>query len=159
MRSRPAFPIIGAVALAFAANPPTLLGQEAADEASVCAAAEAHYVAARNLDMDSIVDQHTPDFTFFLGDGSLLWTFESRAEQMAGFQADPTLDIQMYIRHCNAQIYGDAGIATYYLTGSITTNGQESVGTWRVTEVWIRQDGGWKEAHHHESPLLGSVRP
>ena len=38
---------------------------------------------------------------------------------------------------------------------------QESLvsGTWRVTEVWVKQGSDWKEAHHHESPLLGSVRP
>ena len=64
-----------------------------------------------------------------------------------------------HIRHCNAQVYGNTGIATYYLVGSVSVDGKTTTGTWRVTEVWIKRGAESKEAHHHESPLLAGVTP
>jgi ketosteroid isomerase-like protein len=127
--------------------------------AEVCAAAEEHYIAIRARDMDTVIQHHLPEFTFFTSEGGLLWTFDSLDQQRSAFGLDPTFNNQSLIRHCSAQVYGDTGIATYYLTGSVTTAGATRTGTWRVTEVWVKQQGEWKEAHHHESPLLESVQP
>ena len=85
--------------------------------AEVCAAAEEHYVALRARDMDAVVEHHLPEFTFFTGEGGLLWTFDSLDQQRSEFALDPTFNNQSLIRHCSAQVYGDTGIATYYLTG------------------------------------------
>jgi ketosteroid isomerase-like protein len=131
-----------------------------ADTASVCALSEKHYSAIRAGDMDAILQQHSNDFTFFASDGGLLWTFHSTDQQRAEFEATtPDFASKTYIRHCSAQVYGNTGIATFYLVGSVTAGGNTVSGTWRVTEIWAKHGSEWKEVHHHESPLLASVRP
>jgi len=127
--------------------------------AAVCGAAERHYEAIRADDMDTVLAQHSPSFTFFTSDGGLLWSFESIEQQRAELQGtDPSFASNTYVRHCSAQLYGDVGIATYYLVGTVTSAGQSTSGSWRVTEVWVKDGNDWKEVHHHESPLLDSVR-
>lgn len=136
------------------------LAQGAQDAASVCAMAERHYAAIRAGDMNTVVEHHLSEFTFFMSDGGLLWAFRSLDQQQTEFQEMAPLFIsKTYIRHCSAQVYGNTGIATYYLVGTVTIGPNTQTGTWRVTEVWVRQGNEWKEAHHHESPLLGSVIP
>ena len=149
---------IGIVALALFC-PGQTFAQSAPDAATICAVAERHYAAIRAGDLNTILQQHLPEFTFFTSDGGLLWTFRSLDQQRTEFQGDPSFASKTYIRHCSAQVYGNTGIATYYLVGSVTSGGKTTSGTWRVTEVWVKQGNEWKEAHHHESPLLGSVRP
>jgi ketosteroid isomerase-like protein len=129
------------------------------DSAAVCAASERHYAAIRAGDMNAILEHHAPEFTFFTSDGGLLWSFRSIDQQRTEFQIDPSFASTTYVRHCSAQVYGNVGIATYYLVGSVVTGGRSTSGTWRVTEVWVKQGDDWKEVHHHESPLLGSARP
>ena len=150
---------IGIVALALVCSSQAF-AQSQQDAAAVCAVAERHYAAIRAGDRDTILQQHLPEFTFFTSDGRLLWTFRSIDQQRTEFQeTDPSFTSKTYIRHCTAQVYGNTGIATYYLVGSVTSGGGTTSGTWRVTEVWVRQGNEWKEAHHHESPLLGSLQP
>lgn len=130
------------------------------DAASICALSEKHYSAIRGNDMNAILQQHSNDFTFFTSDGGLLWTFRSTDQQRAEFEATLSdFASKTYVRHCSAQVYGNTGIATFYLVGSVTAGANTVSGTWRVTEVWVKQANDWKEVHHHESPLLGSVRP
>ena len=67
-----------------------------------------------------------------------------------------TLDygtVNVYMNHFSAQIYGDVAIATFYLVGPRTVGGTTTISTSRVTAVWVREGGEWREAHHHESPL------
>lgn len=136
------------------------LAQEGRDAAAVCAMAERHYAAIRAGDRDAIFDQHLPQFTFFMADGGLLWMPQSVDQQRTESQArSPSLTNRTWIHHCSAQVHGNTGIATFYLVGSVTIGDTTWTGTWRVTEVWVRQGNEWKEAHHHESPLLGAVRP
>jgi len=150
---------IGIVALALVWSGDAF-AQSQEDAAAVCAVAERHYAAIRAGNFNAILQQHLPEFTFFTSNGGLLWTFRSLDQQRTEFQeTEPSFTSKTYIRHCNAQVYGNTGIATYYLVGSVTVGGNTTSGTWRVTEVWVKQGNEWKEAHHHESPLLGSVRP
>jgi ketosteroid isomerase-like protein len=137
-----------------------VFGQPQQDAAAVCGAAEKHYAAIRAGDTDTVLQQHLPDFTFFTSDGGLLWSFPSLDRQQTELiETDPSFASQTHIRHCSAQVYGTTGIATYYIVGTVTSQGSTTSGTWRVTEVWVKQGNDWKEAHHHESPLLGSVMP
>jgi len=150
---------IGILALSLACSAQARAAGET-DAASVCALSERHYAAIRAGDISAILQQHANDFTFFTGDGGLLWTFHSTDQQRAEFEATtPDFASKTYVRHCSAQLYGNSGIATFYLVGSVTANGKTVNGTWRVTEVWVKQGDEWKEVHHHESPLLESVRP
>jgi ketosteroid isomerase-like protein len=151
--------LLSLIALALL-SPGHALAQGGQDAAAVCAMAERHYAALRAGDMNTVLQQHLPEFTFFTSDGGLLWTFRSLDQQRAELlETAPSFSFKTSIRHCSAQVYGNTGIATYYLVGSVTIGNNTSTGTWRVTEVWVRQGNDWKEAHHHESPLLGSVRP
>lgn len=152
-------PSVAVVALALVCSG-RALAQGQPDAAAVCGVAERHYAAIRAGDFTAVTQQHLPEFTYFAGDGGLLWSFHSLEQQRAEFQATaPSFSSKTYIRHCSAQVFGNTGIATYYLVGAVTIGTSTSTGTWRVTEVWVKQGNEWKEAHHHESPLLGSVRP
>lgn len=149
---------IGIVALALVCSTEAVAqGQQ--DAAAVCAIAERHYAAIRAGDFNTVLQQHLPEFTFFTSGGGLLWTFRSLDQQRSEFQADSSFSSRTYIRHCSAQVNGNTGIATYYVVGQVTSGGKTTSGTWRVTEVWVKQGNEWKEAHHHESPLVGGVRP
>jgi len=150
---------IGVVALSLVCSAQGF-AQGQPDAAAVCAVAEKHYAAIRAGDSNTILQQHMPDHTYFPGDGALLWAFLSIQQQRTEFQEMAQSFInKTYIRHCNAQVYGSTGIATYYLVGSVAVDGRTTTGTWRVTEVWVKQGTEWKEAHHHESPLVAGIAP
>ncbi|MDA2925337.1 nuclear transport factor 2 family protein [Acidobacteria bacterium AH-259-L09] len=137
---------------------------QADDMADVKAAVLEHYAAINAGDMDAAVQQHTPEFSGFLADGGLLWGFDSLEDQRKTFQAFSgagfKTDWQVVRRHLDVEIYGETAIATFYLVGTITwPGGFTRQGTWRVSEVWIKQGGQWKEAHHHDSPLIPAPLP
>lgn len=112
---------------------------------------EAHYRAIHAGDTETVRTHHLPEITIFPVTGHLLmeagWT---DAGTRMGAEA-PFPRLQVVMRHFSAQIYGDVGIATFYLDGLF--DGER--GTSRVSAVWMWRDGQWMEAHHHESPLGG----
>ncbi len=132
---------------------------QAQDAAGVRAAIERHYAAIHAQDLESVFQQHLPEFTWFSSDGRIL--LEAGAlEAAARMGAD--LDFgtaNVYMSDFNAQMYGDVAVATFYLVGTHTWGGETKNGTWRVTAVWVREGREWKEAHHHESPLMGEIHP
>jgi ketosteroid isomerase-like protein len=52
-----------------------------------------------------------------------------------------------------AQIYDDVAVVTFHLVGAYGEGNETRSLTHRVSAVWIKTEGEWKEAHHHESPL------
>ncbi len=127
---------------------------QAQDAASVRAAIENHYAAIHA--QESVAQHHLPEFTIFSSDGRPLR--EAGAAARMGASRDfGTLNV--YMSHFNAQLYGDVAVATFYLVGTHTWGGETKNGTWRVTAVWVREGDEWKEAHHHESPLMGEIHP
>jgi ketosteroid isomerase-like protein len=150
---------IGTLALSLACSV-VALAEGPVDGRSVCAASERHYAAIRTDDMAAILQQHAGEFTMFGSDGGLLSAFQSTDQQRAEFAATaPEYASRTYVRHCNAQVYGNVGVSTFYLVGSVTAAGKTAKGTWRVTEVWVKQGSDWKEVHHHESPLVAVAQP
>jgi ketosteroid isomerase-like protein len=127
----------------------------AQDEADVRAAIERHYAAIHAGDTATRRGHHLPEFSIFPHDGRMLLEsgFEDAFERM-GFTME-YVSTNTYINHFNAQVYGDVAVATFYLVGSHTWGEETANGAWRVTAVWVREGGDWKEAHHHESPLEG----
>ncbi len=120
---------------------------------------ERHYSAIHAGDNTTVGEHHLPDFTMFGADGRLL--LEGGAEEAAA-RMGADLDFgggSVYMSHFNAQIYGDVAVATFYLVGTHTWGGETKNGTWRVSAVWVRDGDDWKEAHHHESPLMGELHP
>jgi len=134
----------------------TTFAQDAVD---VRTAIERHYTAIHSQDRESIFKQHLPEFTLFISDGRLLIEAGTReaAARMGAILDYGTANL--YMSHFNAQIYGDVALATFYLVGTHTKADETKQGTWRVTAVWVRQGDEWKEAHHHESPLMGEIHP
>lgn len=132
---------------------------QAQDAASLRAAIERHYAAIHAKDQESVLQQHLPEFTMFFSDGRLLLEagFAEAAARMGSDLGIVTGNV--YMSDFNAQIYGDVGVATFYLVGTHARGGETRRGTWRVTAVWVREGDEWKEAHHHESPLMGKIHP
>ena len=138
-----------------------LLGSSLAladDAADVRATIERHYAAIHANDMDSIISHHLEDFTIFPPDGGVL--FESDwaevLERMGATIDFPALNVRM--TNFNAQIYDNVALATFYLAGTVTHGGKTRNITNRVSAVWVKSGSEWKEAHHHESPLLSGSR-
>ena len=129
---------------------------QAQDAASLQAAIERHYAAIHDGDFEAVWSHHVPEFSIFLWNGELLLEsgFQEAAERQGFTPGSWTFNVAM--NHFDAQIYGDVGLALFYLTGSYGVDDVVTTGTWRVSAVWVWRDGEWKEAHHHESPLIGS---
>jgi len=132
---------------------------QAQQEDAVLAAIERHYAAIHAQDIPTVIEHHLPDFTWFSSDGRLLME-AGTAEAAASMGANLDFGtVNVYMSYFNAQIYGDVAVATFYLVGTHAWGGETKNGTWRVTAVWLREGGEWKEAHHHESPLMGEIHP
>jgi len=123
--------------------------------ADLQATIERHYAAINGNDSPTFKSHHLPDMSIFFGNGSpLMNTNTWEAQKRVGLKSEPW-DSNVFIQGFSAQIYGNVGIALFYLTGSVTQGDSTQRGTWRVTAVWVHENGTWKEAHHHESPLVG----
>ncbi len=126
-----------------------------ADDADdVRATIERHYAAIHANDMESLLSQHLDDFTMFFSDGDVLFESDwSEVSERMGATVDlGTPNVRM--SNFNAQIYGNVAVATFYLVGTNTHGGKTRSVTNRVSAVWVKEGSEWKEAHHHESPLL-----
>ena len=129
---------------------------QAQQKDEIRAAIERHYTAIHANDIPTILEHHLPDFTFFSPDGQPLMEFEAVARMGASLDFGT---INVYMSNFDAQIFGDVAVATFYLVGTHVRGGETKNGAWRVTAVWVREGGEWKEAHHHESPLMGEIHP
>jgi len=131
------------------------------DAAAVKAAVESHWTAINKGDFATIAEQHTPDFSGFFADGGVLLEFESADTQRRAIEAFVASGYKTNwsIRHLDVNMYGNTAVATLYLVGSQSQPGQApQQGTLRVSEVWVKQNNAWKEAHHHDS-WLRAARP
>ncbi len=126
-------------------------------EAEVRTAIQRHYDGINNNDLESVGEQHLPEMSWFPGSGEMLLapgTLDRLDQDVAMMEfTTPSLSI----REFNAQVYGDVAIATFYLVGRPGTDSPRT--TNRVSAVWVRQGSEWKEAHHHESPLVPGEHP
>jgi ketosteroid isomerase-like protein len=125
-----------------------------ADDADdVRATIERHYAAIHTDDIDTVLSHHRKDFTMFYSGGTVLWEsdWEEVSERMGATVDFGTLNVRM--SSFNAQIYGNVAVATFYLVGKHTDGEKTRNVTNRVSAVWVKTGGEWKEAHHHESPL------
>ena len=108
-----------------------------------------HYTAIHAGDFAEIFSHHLQDFSMFAQDGGALMEagWQETNEKMGTDFKFSSINVTM--KHFNAQIYDNVGVAIFYLDG----NHGDTHGLWRVTAVWVWADGMWKEAHHHESRL------
>ncbi len=112
-----------------------------------------HYKAIHSDSAEQVQAHHLDEFSLFPWYGGALLEsgFQETAEKM-GTQG-PWPQPNVIMKHFNAQIYDNVGLATFYLEGKYG----EVFGLWRVSAVWVWDDGTWKEAHHHESRLMNLV--
>ena len=117
----------------------------AQDAESLRAAIEQHYAAIHAGDTELVTSHHLPEVTLFPPNGRALMEagWEEAARRMGSEVTFP--EAQVTMRHFSAQLYGNIGIAMFYLDSTALTS--------RVTAVWVWQGNEWKETHHHESRL------
>ena len=127
----------------------------AQEEQAVKQAVMDHYAAINSFDLDAVIDQHAGSFNGFLGGGSPLVRFHSRADQRKAWIDESTIEFtaDLEVRDIVVEVLGEVAVAAFYLDGSWGPKDDPWDGPFRVTEVWVKQDGSWKELHHHDSPL------
>jgi ketosteroid isomerase-like protein len=75
----------------------------------------------------------------------------------AGMQAafdSGQLSYQLAVEDLSVSVYGNTAVATCYTTGPSNVGGNEILGTFRVSQVWVRQGQPWQAVHWHISPLV-----
>lgn len=127
----------------------------AQEDTAVRNAVLAHYEAVNAGDIPTVIEQHAANFNGFLGDGAPLVHFKSRDAQRKAWIDESTIEFvsDLTVRDIVVEVVGDVAVAMFYLDGSWGPKDDPQHGPFRVTEVWVKQDGGWKELHHHDSPL------
>jgi ketosteroid isomerase-like protein len=126
----------------------------AQDDVAEVKAAVLRYLAMLNAgDVAARANCYLSGFTSFGVDGGrLAWReFDWRT---AGADRGRTYDLRC--RDLRVYVHKDTAIATAYLVGTITrSDGASKPVTGRSSWVHLRQDGEWKIAHTHLSPLNG----
>ena len=128
-----------------------------ADDVDDLKAAMQRYHTALNAgDANAWAQHHTAENTRFSPGGQLLERFDSTEElrkpRQAAFDAGVRFNVQS--RHLEISVYGDTAVTTNYGVGTVTQpNGTVVQLNNRITRVWIKQGGQWKQVHQHLSPV------
>ncbi len=131
-------------------------GLAAQDADAVRQAVIDHYAAINAGDLEAVIEQHTERFTGFLSDGGVMHDYASRAEQRRAWieEVEGEFEMDWRVRDLVVHTFGEWALATFYLDGWVKRpDGSREEGPWRVSEVWVKQGGEWKELHHHHSRL------
>ncbi len=130
-----------------------------ADDVDDVRAAEGRYYAAINSgDAQGWAQSRLAGLTDFGAGGGLLEASDSLEEARSSFQAATNAGLKYNVqqRHLEVRVYGNlTAVTTSYGVGRITfpngTTGQQVNS--RITRVWIKQGGQWKQVHQHVSPV------
>jgi ketosteroid isomerase-like protein len=67
---------------------------------------------------------------------------------------DAGLKYNIQSRHLEISVYGDTAVTTSYGVGTVTQpDGTVNPTNNRITRVWVKQGGQWKQVHNHLSPV------
>ena len=129
-----------------------------ADDVDDVKAAVQKFVAALNAgDVGALTRLQAAAGTNYGAGGGLLATFDSLDERRNSFQAtvDAGVKFNVQARHIDVRVYGSStAVTTSYAVGTVTQpNGTTGQANNRLTTVWVKQGGQWKEVHRHLSPL------
>ena len=127
------------------------------DVDDVRAAMQRHYAALNSGDVAAWAQYHVAGNTTFSPGGQLLERSDSLEEQRKNRQAavDAGLKYNLQSRHLEISVYGDTAVTTSYAVGTVTQpNGTTVQVNNRLTTVWVKQGGQWKEVHRHLSPMV-----
>ncbi len=128
-----------------------------ADDADdVRAALQRYTIALTTGDASALMQLHAAASNTFGPGGGLLETFDSLEERRNSFQAtrDSGFKLNVQLRHVEVSVYGDSAVTTSYAVGTVTQSSGTTVRVNnRLTTVWVKQGGQWKEVHRHLSPV------
>ena len=128
------------------------MSEQTKAEADVREALMAMMAAYNTGDVDAFLNYYHPAVTGFFAHGRVLEEGLSRAGMQALYDAGfkPTLQA----RQLAVKVYGDAALVTLYVCGNIRwPDGRVESGTWRQSQMLVKQDGAWKCVHYHISLL------
>jgi len=129
-----------------------------ADDADDVKAAENSYYAALNAgDANAWIQLHAVGNTRFSPGGTLLERYDSLEERRKNQQAasDAGVKFNIQSRHLEISVYGDTAVTTNYGMGTVTQpDGTVNPSNNRITRVWVKQGGQWKQVHQHFSPVV-----
>ena len=108
------------------------------------------------LRVDYIYEPYGPNASRFHPAGDLDIGFDEQNKAGLQFAFDKGLrfNIENY-QSRETNIYGEIAITTGIVEGSyFLPDGTPDDKPLRVTYVWLRQNGRWKEVHHHGSQMV-----
>ncbi len=127
------------------------------DVDDVKAVVQSYFAALRAGDAGALMQLHAAVNTSFGAGGGLLETYHSAEERRNSFQATVDAGVKLNVRgrHIDVRVYGNStAVATSYGVGTVTQpNGTTVRVNNRLTTVWVKQGGQWKEVHRHLSPV------
>ena len=142
---RPFLPVLCTLAL--------LPAPGSTDEESVRSAVMDHYQAFAARDHEALGRNFAPDYSIFSSSGGLLREGFDQDRMKAGFKAGLTFAFEP--RHIEVQLLDNTAVVTGYLDARISRKKQGGrMNTFRLSSVWIRQEGGWHLVHEHLSRLV-----
>ena len=103
-------------------------------------------------DVDTFVAHWHPEVAGFQWHGGVLDEDITKAGMTSYYDAGnkPALTV----RQLSVSVYGNAALVTCYLQGRLTyPSDAVERGTWRFSEMMVRQNGEWKGLHYHWSLL------
>lgn len=129
--------------------------------------AHANRVAAwYRRDVEGILQYTHPEFSSFNREGEILeegwfgkngWPIvKNNLQAYFDAEADAGIKTRFQYRHQNYKIYGNTAVATYYkkTTVSKPDGSTKESRWWRLSAVWVLEDGKWRAVHGHYSPLI-----
>ncbi len=129
-----------------------------ADDADDVKAAEDSYYAALNAgDANAWIQLHAVGNTRFGPGGTMLEKYHSLEERRKNQQAasDAGVKFNIQSRHLEISVYGDTAVTTNYGMGTVTQpDGTVNPSNNRISRVWVKQGGQWKQVHQHFSPMV-----
>lgn len=136
-------------------------GQSAISETNEVEAVKAVYVShvnnANEGHVEAFIQQHMPGHTAFGPTGAMLSRWDSPDDEK---RARPDLAKPIVppnrLNHVEAQVYGgNTAVVTAYMNSTVTlSDGTTRPGIRRITSVWFKQNGQWREVHDHMSALI-----
>ncbi len=126
------------------------------DVDDVKAALQRYGTALTTGDAGALMQLHAAASSSFGAGGGLLATFDSPEERRNSFQAlrDTGFKLNVRLRNVEVSVYGDTAVTTNYGVGRVTQpDGTVVQLNNRITRVWIKQGGQWKQVHQHLSPV------
>lgn len=127
---------------------------------AVKAAVEKHWAAINGNDTVSVDRQHTAGISMFLADieprmrlNSPAWLGLLQRWQGAKTNWTPR---EIEVQPLSATV----AVASFHMEGSVRwPDGSADTRPRRVTEIWVNDNGTWKEAHHHDSVFAPAGKP